>query len=144
MPEIIAPQGRFVDNVFYFPARVYYEDTDAGGVVYYANYLRFAERARTEFLRALNFTQQEGLDSSSPTAFMVRHCEIDYRKPAFLDDLLSISCKITEMSGASCTIHQEIMRGEETLVALDIKVVYVSIKAKRPIRIPQELRDKVI
>ncbi len=141
MPQIIPPQGKFVDDVFYFPARVYYEDTDAGGVVYYANYLRFAERARTEFLRALNFSQHEGLEADDRSAFVVRHCEIDYRSPAVLDDLLTVSCKITEMGGASCTIHQEIMRDDKAIVVLDVKVVYVSLKNKRPVRIPQILKN---
>ena len=140
MPQITAPQGKLIDNVFYFPARVYYEDTDAGGVVYYANYLRFAERARTEFIRSLGFEQQEGLQADR-TAFVVRHCEVDYRAPAVLDDLLCISCQITEMGGASCTMHQEIMRDEKTLVAIDIKVVYVNLNTKRPIRMPEKLKQ---
>lgn len=142
MSQVMPPQGKFVDNVFYFPARVYYEDTDAGGIVYYANYLKFAERARTEFLRALNFNQQQGLEADEHAGFVVRHCEIDYRSPAVLDDLLSISCQITELGGASCTIHQEIMRADEILVVLDVKVVYITLKNKRPTRIPSELRSR--
>ena len=141
MPEVTAPQGQFVDDVFYFPARVYYEDTDAGGIVYYANYLKFAERARTEFLRALNFNQQPGLENDDRAGFVVRHCEIDYRTPAVLDDLLNISCKITEMGGASCAIHQEIMRVDDVLAVVDVKVVYITLKNKRPSRIPSELKN---
>ena len=106
MPQITAPQGKLIDNVFYFPARVYYEDTDAGGVVYYANYLRFAERARTEFIRSLGFEQQEGLQADR-TAFVVRHCEVDYRAPAVLDDLLCISCQITEMRSEERRVGKE-------------------------------------
>ncbi len=142
MSQITPPQGRFVDDVFYFPARVYYEDTDAGGIVYYANYLKFAERARTEFLRALNFNQQQGLEADICAGFVVRHCEIDYRSPAVLDDSLIISCQIIEIGGASCTIHQEIMRDDKAIVVLDVKVVYVSLKNKRPVRIPPELKSR--
>lgn len=142
MSQITPPQGRFVDDVFYFPARVYYEDTDAGGIVYYANYLKFAERARTEFLRALDFNQQSGLESDDRAGFVVRHCEIDYRSPAVLDDSLIISCQIIEIGGASCTIHQEIMRDDKAIVVLDVKVVYVSLKNKRPVRIPPELKSR--
>lgn len=141
MSFISAPQGQFIDGVFYFPARVYYEDTDAGGIVYYANYLKFAERARTEFLRALDFNQQSGLEADDRAGFVVRHCEIDYRSPAVLDDLLCISCKITEMGGASCTIHQEITRDDTVLAVVDVKVVYITLKNKRPARIPEKLKS---
>lgn len=141
MPEINAPQGNFVDGKFYFPVRIYYEDTDAGGVVYYANYLKFAERARTEFIRAVGFNQQERLSSDERAGFVVRHCEIDYQAPAMLDDLLTVSCEISEFGGASATMHQEIRRGDQLLVTLDVKVVYVLLKNKRPSRIPNELKN---
>ncbi len=141
MPEINAPQGKFVEGKFYFPVRIYYEDTDAGGIVYYANYLKFAERARTEFIRAVGFNQQEQLNSDERAGFVVRHCEIDYQAPAMLDDLLTVSCEISEFGGASATMHQEIRRGEQLLVTLDVKVVYVLLKNKRPSRIPNELKN---
>lgn len=141
MPEINAQQGIFVEGKFYFPVKIYYEDTDAGGIVYYANYLKFAERARTEFIRAVGFNQQEQLNSDERAGFVVRHCEIDYQAPAMLDDLLTVSCEISEFGGASATMHQEIRRGDQLLVTLDVKVVYVLLKNKRPSRIPNELKN---
>lgn len=141
MPEINAQQGIFVEGKFYFPVRIYYEDTDAGGIVYYANYLKFAERARTEFIRAVGFNQQEQLNSDERAGFVVRHCEIDYQAPAMLDDLLTVSCEISEFGGASATMRQEIRRGDQLLVTLDVKVVYVLLKNKRPSRIPNELKN---
>lgn len=141
MPEINAQQGIFVEGKFYFPVRIYYEDTDVGGIVYYANYLKFAERARTEFIRAVGFNQQEQLNSDERAGFVVRHCEIDYQAPAMLDDLLTVSCEISEFGGASATMHQEIRRGDQLLVTLDVKVVYVLLKNKRPSRIPNELKN---
>lgn len=141
MPEIIAPQGKFENSKFYFPVRIYYEDTDAGGIVYYANYLKFAERARTEFIRAFGFNQQDELNIEEKAGFVVRHCEIDYQAPAVLDDILTVSCEISELGGASATMHQEICRGEQVLVTLDVKVVYVLLKNKRPARIPQKFKE---
>ncbi|MBR1648481.1 MAG: tol-pal system-associated acyl-CoA thioesterase [Alphaproteobacteria bacterium] len=143
MTDIKAPNGIWQDDTFYFPARVYYEDTDAGGIVYYANYLKFAERARTELLRSVGFTQQDKLSACEKAGFVVRHCEIDYRASAVLDDVLSVSCRILESGGASCTIYQEIKRGDDILAVIKVKVVYVSINTKRPIRIPAELKEKM-
>lgn len=143
MTEITAPQGKFENGKFYFPVRIYYEDTDAGGIVYYANYLKFAERARTEFIRALGMRQQDALETENQAGFVVRHCEIDYRAPAVLDDLLSVSCEVTEIGGASAVMHQEIRRGDDLLVTIDVKVVYVLLKSKRPSRIPPELKTRI-
>ncbi|MBQ2811379.1 MAG: YbgC/FadM family acyl-CoA thioesterase, partial [Alphaproteobacteria bacterium] len=105
-----------VGSKFVFPIRIYYEDTDAGGVVYYANYLRFAERTRTEFLRHLGFGNQQEILEKDRFAFMVRHVEADYRAPAVLDDLLTVSCEMIEQKGATATLLQEIKRGEDVLV----------------------------
>lgn len=143
MTELTAPAGVWKNGKFYFPARVYYEDTDAGGIVYYANYLRFAERARTEYLRAIGFDQQPGLEADQRAGFVVRHCEIDYKAPAVLDDLLAVSCEVVEFGGASAVIRQEVMRGDQLLVSLEVKVVYVLLKNKRPARIPAELAEKM-
>ena len=128
--KVKAPAGVFADGKFYFPARVYYEDTDAGGIVYYANYLKFAERARTEFVRALGMSQQENLAAEERAGFVVRSLNADYKAPAVLDDLLTVSCEVTELGGASAVMHQEILRGDEVLVSLDVKVVYVLLKNK--------------
>lgn len=142
--KAVAPiKGEFKDDEFLFPVRVYYEDTDAGGIVYYANYLKFAERARSEFIRALGIRQQDELVSEDKAGFAVRHCDIDYLAPAVLDDELVVTCRVTELKGASATMHQEILRAEQLLVTLDVKVVYLSLKAKKPVRMPKELVQKI-
>ena len=141
--EITAPQGKMYGKVFVFPARVYYEDTDAGGIVYYANYLKFAERARTEFLRYIGAAPQQNALEGDMCGFVVRHLEIDYKASAKLDDLLTVSCELTEDGGASAVMHQEILRGDEVLAVIDVKVVYVSLSKKRPIRIPEDIKNKL-
>lgn len=132
------------DGIFNMPVRVYYEDTDAGGIVYYANYLKFAERARTEYLRTVGLEQNADLQADERIGFAVRHCEIDYKKPAMLDDLLNVSCKIIEIGGASCTMYQEISRADGTLlVTLEVKVVCMNLSKMRPVRLPENLVQKV-
>jgi len=125
--------------MFKLPVRIYYEDTDAGGVVYYANYLRYAERARTEFVRSLGFGQKEGLNEADKFGFMVKRVEIDYKMPAVLDDLLEVTVEVVEYKGASAVIKQEVRRGDEVLAELCVTVVYVSYLKKRPVRMPEEL-----
>lgn len=140
----IAPaKGEMVDGEFLFPVRVYYEDTDAGGIVYYANYLRFAERCRTEYLRCLGCRQQDGLDTAEKTGWVVRHCEVDYLKPAVLDDELVVSCRIVNTGGVTAVMHQEISRGGELLVTLDVKAAHLSLATKKPVRIPKEFMQKL-
>jgi acyl-CoA thioester hydrolase len=141
----VAPAtGELVDKEFLFPVRVYYEDTDAGGIVYYANYLKFAERCRTEFIRTLGAKQQEKLQSPEKTAWVVRHCEADYMAPAVLDDELIVSCRITNLGGVTVTMHQEIRRGQDVLVAIDIKAAHISLVTKKPVRIEKSLMEKLI
>lgn len=141
--EVKAPEGEFFGKVFAFPARVYYEDTDAGGVVYYANYLKYAERARTEYLRALGINQQQALESEDKSGFMVRGLNIEYKAPAVLDDLLSVTCELTEMKGAGAEMKQEVYCGERLLAVIEVKLAYVSLLRKRPVRIPETLVQKV-
>ena len=137
--DVLPPQGRFYGRIFVFPARVYYEDTDAGGIVYYANYLKYAERVRTEFVRALGCCQQDALEGDDRFGFAVRHLEIDYKAPAVLDDALYVTCELKEAKGASATMHQDIFRGDKLWASLDVTVVYLSLNKKRPVRIPAEL-----
>jgi len=141
MYEVKAETGQFFDKIFALPIRVYYEDTDAGGIVYYANYLRFAERARTEYIRALGCTQSEALEEDR-CGFTVRHVEIDYIKPAKLDDELVITCELREIKGATAVMHQEVLRGEEVLATIDVKVAYVNFVRLRPVRIPEWLKTR--
>jgi len=135
--------GKIIGTKFVFPIRIYYEDTDAGGVVYYANYLRFAERARTEFLRCLGFGNQQEILEKNRFAFMVRHVEADYRAPAVLDDLLTVTCETIEQTGATVTLLQQIKRNDNILVEIKVKAVYVSLEKRKPMRIPKELIDKM-
>ena len=110
---------------FEWQIRVYYEDTDNGGVVYYANYLRFMERARTEYLRSLGF-EQDRLIRDDDTLFAVRHVEIDYHAPARFNDMLSVSVEIAQLSRASMTFAQRVVRTNEQedtlLCSANIKV----------------------
>lgn len=124
------------------PARVYWEDTDASGLVYHASYIRFMERGRTELLRSLGLEQRQLLDGASgaPIYFVVRAMQLDFRKPAVLDDLLSVETLITEIGGASLTLDQRVRRGEETLATAIVKVVCV--EAGRARRMPAEVREK--
>jgi len=125
-----------------FDVRVYYEDTDAGGVVYHSNYLNFAERARTEMLRNLGFSQAELL--AQDLAFVVRHIDIDYRYPAYLDDALIIKTHIKELKRASLVFSQSIYHQDGRLLsALLVKVACVKLAQKKPCAIPTNIIRKL-
>ncbi len=114
--------------------RVYYEDTDAGGVVYYANYLKYAERARTEMLRDKGIIQTE-LAETEGLYFVVRHAELDIQKPARLDDLLTVSTIIEDKKGASVTMLQHIFKEEMLLARIKVKIACIT-KSFKPARLP--------
>lgn len=134
--------GKIENKIFVYPVRVYYEDTDAGGVVYYANYLKFAERARTEFIRTLGVNQEKNLETGQ-TAFVVRSCNIDYIASARLDDALVVTCKILEAGGASLRVQQEIYRGDTLLTKIEVKLIHMSLALKRPVRIEADLSAEI-
>ena len=117
---------------------VYYEDTDAAGIVYHANYLKFAERARTELLRLLGF-EQEQLRAAHGLAFAVRHCVVDFRGAARLDDELVVESRLTQLGGASLEVEQIVRRDAVTLVRLEIRLACLG-PGLRPVRIPPPLR----
>ncbi len=119
--------------------RVYYEDTDAGGVVFYGNYLKFFERGRTEWLRRLGVNQSE-LAAREQRMFVVKTVEIQYRKPARLDDLLTVHSKITRLGHASIDFQQSATCGGELLCESTIKVCSVNTSTLRPAALPRELR----
>ena len=125
-------------NFFVMPTRVYYEDTDAGGVVYHANYLHFFERARTEMLRELGF-EQDQLRSVHGIIFAVRAMQIDYLQPAKFNDLLQISATVVELKKASLVFEQSIRRGEETLCTGHCRVACIDANTLRPTAIPDFL-----
>jgi acyl-CoA thioester hydrolase len=117
--------------------RVYYEDTDAVGVVYHASYLRFAERARTETLRCLGL-EHGSLSARLGLAFTVRRCVVDYLAPARLDDRLEVRTGLTRLGGASLDLEQRILRDERLLVRMDVRLALIS-PALRAVRLPQAL-----
>ena len=116
---------------FSLPVRVYYEDTDAGGVVYHASYLRFCERARTEWLRELGFDQRD-IRAETGTIIVVRSAKIDYLKPALLDDAIRIECQLHELGKTRMTMHQRVVRGDEVLTLVEIGLVCVNAQSLRP------------
>lgn len=122
---------------FTWPVRVYYEDTDSGGVVYYANYLRFMERARTERLRALGF-EQDRLREEQGILFTVHSIQVDFRQPAHFNDALEVSAAICEQRRASLTFEQEVRRHDEPAVLCSgkIRVACVDAGSFRPSPIP--------
>lgn len=120
---------------FQWPLRVYYEDTDAGGIVYYANYLKYFERARTEWLRYAGLNQQAMTDQLQ-FMFVVKSAKIDYHLPARLDDELVITTHIEKLGRASIVFNQEIWRGSQCLVSGDFKVGCVHSHTVRPCAIP--------
>ncbi len=127
---------------FSFPVRVYYEDTDAGGVVYHANYLKFFERARTEMLRAMGCEQDE-LRANESILFAVRSVQVDYLRSALFNDLLEVSCHITELKKASLTFEQHITRQNEVLCSGIIRIACLDSNTMRPKAILHYLIDSL-
>lgn len=127
-------------KIFSFPVRVYYEDTDAGGVVYHARYLHFFERARTEYLRGLNFSQQTLLHERN-IAFVVKSMQIDYCLPAKLDDLLRVDTDVIEVKGATILFTQLLRREDVILCKATVKVACVDLGKMRPTAIPVEIKS---
>ena len=122
-------------STFTFPVRVYWEDTDAGGVVFYANYLKFFERARTEWLRAAGVEQQRLRDDTG-AMFVVAEVQTRYLAPARLDDLLHVTVRVEEQGAASMVIVQEAFRGDMLLAKGRIRIGCVHAESLRPCRIP--------
>jgi len=119
--------------------RVYYEDTDAAGIVYHANYLRFAERARTEWLRRSGLTHPQLIERHG-CQFAVRRCSLDFRRPARLDDLLTVRTRLLRSGGARIELAQDVLRGEELLVGLTVELALLD-RAGRPRRVPPALAE---
>ncbi len=121
--------------------RVYYEDTDAAGVVFYANYLKFMERARTKWLRALGF-EHTTLSHEHNVVFVVRSLAIEYLRPALFNDELDIAVKLTDARGCLIEVAQTVRRGEQTLVTAEVKVACVHTQSFNPVRIPKSILEK--
>lgn len=125
-------------TVHVWPVRVYYEDTDAAGIVYYANYLKFAERARTEMLRAIGIDHSR-MRSETGLAFAVRECSVDYRSPARLDDSIEVHTRVLGISGAAVRAEQNVIRDHDLLVRITLRIVCLRADGK-PARLPQNVR----
>ncbi|MBI4184431.1 MAG: tol-pal system-associated acyl-CoA thioesterase [Proteobacteria bacterium] len=135
--ESLPASGAIARGEHVMALRVFYEDTDAGGVVYYANYLKFAERARTEMLRLLGF-EQRALAAERGLAFAVARCEIDYLKPARLDDVVRLHTRVLEVRRASLRLKQSLRRDGADLVRLAVRLACVG-PGGRPARLPDDL-----
>ena len=123
-----------------FNYRIYFEDTDAGGIVYYANYLKFYERARTDFLRARGISQQK-LAKEETIGFVVRRCEIEYISPAILDNEIEVSVEIKEFSFTIIKIYQEIKIDKKILSTLNVDLSCINLEKLKPQKISQNLKD---
>ena len=137
------PEGNTVKGGdFSIPVRVYYEDTDAGGVVYYANYLKFMERARTEWLRSFGLEQQM-LSANERVIFAVRAIKVDFLKPGRFNDLLEATVNVRRIGGASLTFMQQIQRATTTLCQAEVKVACLDAQLFRPRAIPGHIASQL-
>ena len=127
---------------FSLPVRVYYQDTDAGGVVYHSNYLNFMERARYEWLREMGF-DIHSLVQVNKVIFMIRSLSIEYFKPALLDDSLQVSVKVKELGRSRLTLCQEVLRGQTLLAGAVVNAVCVGVDTLKPVSVPVPLRHKL-
>lgn len=134
--------GAIADGRHHMRIRVYYEDTDFSGLVYHANYLRFMERGRSNYLRLLGADQRalfaEAESEAPGFAFVVRSMQLDFLKPAHMDDILDIVTRPLEVRGASITLHQEVKRGDTLLLDARVRVAFISEGRAKPI--PKPLR----
>ena len=119
--------------------RVYYEDTDAGGIVYNANYLKFAERGRTEFLRETGF-QNSDVRKQHNCMFVLRRAEVDYLHPARLDDLLCLETAISNLKSSSFTMHQCVKKDDNVVADMHVVLVCVDVQSYKPVRLPLDIK----
>lgn len=131
--------GRFIAAVHHFPLRIYFEDTDLSGLVYHANYLRYMERARSDMLRVAQIDQRAAHEGGTGV-YAVTDLQIRYRRPARLDDDLMVVSRVAQVSAATCTIHQSVMRGDEQLTDASICVAWLTPQG-RPQRQPKAWTD---
>ena len=137
-----ASVGEVRGDTFFLPVRVYFEDTDAGGVVYYANYLKYLERARTEWLRALGWEQSE-LVSAAGIVFAVRSLELEYLAPARLDDRLEVEARVVRIGRASLDFDQAVRRGPTALCGGRVRVACIDADSFRPRALPVDLKEVI-
>ena len=131
--------GYIDGNRHIFPLMVFYEDTDAGGIVYHAQYLAFAERARSAMLNLLGFSNRSAAERHK-VAIAVRHCTLDFRRAALLEDRLTVQSRLIKLGGASLGFEQKVMRNDEELVVIEIYLACMSLQELRAQRLPDDLR----
>ena len=134
-----SPSGGEGAKPFFIPVRIYYEDTDVGGVVYYANYLRFIERARTEWLRAAGF-ELDVIQRDLKAVFVVRRVEADYHAPALLGNLITVTAEPTDVGASRLIIRQRIRRDDELLFSAVVTLAFIASDLSGPIRMPPAMR----
>ena len=127
----------------HFPIRVYWEDTDAGGIVYHANYLRFMERARSDLLRQIGFGQDAQRGREDGILFVVASTELTYHRGAKLDDDLTVNTRVTKLGRASLIFEQIITRGEERITSANVRVGVVNAVTMAPARMPADVYEKI-
>ena len=128
---------------FIWPIRVYYEDTDAGGVVYHSNYLNFMERARTEWLRALGF-EQPHVKADMGVIIVVHSMQVEFKSPAYFNDMLDIHCKLTKVGHSSIEMEQKTMREHTLLIKAQVKLAFVNADTFKPLGIPAEIKAAML
>ena len=143
MARDIPPMGYFEGREHYYPIRVFYEDTDFSGVVYYANYLRFLERARSSFFRLAGIGHAELLERDPPLAFVIRKINLDYKISAKIDDVLSVMTTYDSFKGARLLVTQKIFRNEKLILTADSEAACIDLTG-RPRRAPKEMMDKLV
>jgi len=132
-----------MNSIFSIPVRVYYEDTDSGGVVYHSNYLNFMERARTEWLRALGFEQDELLREYG-VLFAVSAVSVAFHKPARFNELLAVTVALDRRGAASLTLKQEVRRSEQVLASAEVRIACLDAQRFAPVAIPAHVADRVL
>ena len=128
-------------KIFSWPVRVYFQDTDAGGVVYHASYVNFMERARTEWLRSHGYSNA-GLMKEFGVLFVVRSMKLDYLRPALLDDMLEVTAKVVEIGRSRLNLLQTVRRADELLTEGEVHLVCVSRETFKPVSVPEALRSQ--
>jgi acyl-CoA thioester hydrolase len=127
--------------LFTWPVRVYFQDTDAGGVVYHASYVNFMERARTEWLRTHGYSNA-GLMKEFGVVFVVRSMKLDYLRPALLDDMLDVTAQVKDIGRSRITLLQTVRREDVLLTEAEVHLVSVSLDTFKPVRVPEVLRSQ--
>ncbi len=141
-PQDLPGMGYFKGREHYYPIRVFYEDTDFSGVVYYANYLRFLERARSSYFRLAGIGHAELLEQDIPLAFVIRKINLDYKRSARIDDVLSVMTTYDTFRGARLMVTQKIFRGEDLVLTADSEAACIDLSG-RPRRAPKEMIEKL-